>query len=765
MSSLANQQRLQRVAVLRAVHSILAGADLSTSISPSRNSASFCVEVLLHLAHAALQSSSEATQLRCVRTLLLELPNHPLDRDSSSAMCHALRTLCHNSHASPPVQQAVKLLLAVLGSTAAPPTERPLQLPSRVAAAANAGQRFVSASGIQLFRGPSWDSLRSCSSAFMIDISTLPYSALGHAFHSLHCATVGTIEDEPLFAGHFLQQLPDDSELIELETKWLQLASPASAHSSVEEACSTPRSVCQHPSSQELLLPHALLVSLMASLTNSASQSEATLKALSILAKVLADRCVFDKSHGISAVSSCLHEIMASNFFGAQRCFTLLYNVTAHLVLMDCNSMQLSEQLLAVLHSLLLAFSAMTRRVSASAHVLLSSEMRHAWSCAANLFVHFVTAGGCVVKPLVSNADSSRSLCILLDAARCYGLSCHSSLCRLLFLSLSGEPELLLPLITSSSTLVAETIEISDHSKVAGWLLAHMAHCPVAQSRDCLFVLVFRIVIAPVDPGQEPLDVAKANALLSVLLRFRLSSVLHLFSGHFPTDYSESMCRWLFKALRSNPVESFDKKSAIDFFCSVERVTKFPVDAQSASAWPAALFDLPHEQMAFDLHALSVAELRVVEHYLCQLWFHDCETADSSIPHRDSRSLLIVNALCSLRHHMACAFLASGLLKYTVSHAIFRCSRGSVVGHGMAASFELINSVFVDLFVPSGPAQSRCYDAVLSGVLDVISKLIMVHAADGESAQLSRDSCLPALFFEQKLQVLLNCKYCCDLLD
>ena len=731
---------------------------MQTVVPSSRSSASFCLAVLLQLADAALQSASEATQLRCIRVLLLEVPNHPLDFDSASRMCEALHALGNSSDVSPTVQQAVKLLLAVLGSTSSLPLERftTPRLPSRFPAPAAAYQRFASEHGVMLFEGPSWVSLRACNSAFMIDISTVPYSTLGHAFETLQRSTVRTIEDDPLFGGHLLQQLPDDSELIELESKWLQLAALVNAQPSARgDACPSPPPMSPDRKHQELLLPEGVLMKLMGCLTTSKSECEATLKASSILAKVLADRCVYDKTLGITAVSSCLHEILVSSFFSAQCCFTVLYNITAHLVIMECNSMHLSEELLGVLHSLLQSFWVMTRRVPLSSHSSLSNQIRHAWSCAANLLVHFVTAGGFVIQPLVVSPGCSRSLFILLDAARCYGLPCHSALCRLLFLSLSAEPELLLALVESESTLVIENIQISGRSKVLGWLLAHMSHCPVGQSRDCLFVLLFKIIIAPTDLGQEPLDASKSNALLSVLLKFRLSSVLHVFSGHFPTDYSESICRWLFKAMRSNPVENFDKSSAIDFFCSVERSSRLSVDIQSTAGWPASLFVLPHDQLALELHALSVAELRIVENFLCQLWFHHCESADTSIPSRDSRPFVIVTILCSLSHHMACAFLVSGLLKYSVSHAIFRCSRGSSVEHGMSCSFELINSVFLELFVPSDSKSSHCFVAVLSGVLDLISKLIMVHPAEGEAAPLSHDLPLPALFLERKLQVLV----------
>jgi hypothetical protein len=753
MSTFSKFQHMQRVAVLRSVHSILAGSDFQTSISPSRNS-NYCADVMLHLAEAALQSASEAMQLRCIRVLLNEVPHHPLDFDSSSKMCQALRALCGSASTSPAVQQSVKLLLAIVGSNSSLPTELLPRLPSRVLAPTD--QHFTSASGVRLFQGPLWDSLRACNSAFLIDISAVPFCTLGHAFGSLHSSIVRTIEDDPVFGGHLLQQLPEDSELIELESKWLQPASEGSVdHSASGKAGASSLSESTGHTVQELFLPEGTLVKIMDCLTTSNSESEATSKASSILAKVLADRCVFDKVHGISAVSSCLHEIVVSNFFSSQCCFTILYNITAHLAIMDCNSMHLSEQLLAVLHSLLHAFWTMTRHVPPSSHASLSSQIRHAWSCAANLFVHFVTAGGFVIQSLVAMSGSSRSLFVLLDAARCYGLSCHSALCRLLFLSISGEPEQLFALVNADSTLSAGTIQISDHAKVLGWLLTHMSHCPVSQSRDCLFVLVFKIVTVPMDSGQEPLDVGKSNALLAALLQFRLSSVLHVYSCHFPTDYSESICRWLFKAIRSHPVDNFDKRSAIDFFCSVERVARYPVDIQLNSAWPALLFDLPQEKLASELHVLSVAELRVVESYLCQLWFHCCEVADTSIPSRDSRPFFIIKVLSAQRHHMACAFLAFGLLKYSVSYAIFRSSRGSTVEHGMSCSFELINNVFMELFVPSDPASLPCYDAVLSGFLDLISKLIMVHPIDAESPPLSLDSSLPALFLKRKLQVIL----------
>lgn len=759
MSSLASLQHLQRVAVLRAVHSILAGSDLQTSISPSRDNASFSVHVLLHLADAALQCSSEASQLRCLRVLLLEVPNHPLDVDSSSNMCAALRKLSHRPDAFPSVQQAVKLLSAVLSSpaTASVPTERASLLPSRLPPPDVTNQRFMSQSGVlRIFQGPSWDSLRVCNSSFMIDISTVPYSTLGRCFECMHSSTVSSIEDDPEFGGHLLQQVPDDSELIELEGKWLHLAPLVDKQPCArEQPCASPRPSPTGLSAQELLLPEAVLVKLMACLTTSKSESESTLKASSIMARVLADRCVFDKSHGVAAVSACLHEIMASSFFSANCCFTILYNVTAHLAAMDCNSVQLCEQLLPVLHSLLRGFNAMTRRVSLSTHASSSDQIRNAWDCAANLFVHFVTAGGFVVQPLIATPDGSRSLFILIDAARCYGLTCHAAFCRLLFLSVSSDPEVLLALVSSNSTVLPETVQISEHSKVLGWLLAHMSHCAVGQSRDCLFVLLFKLVICHMNTGQETLDVAKANALLYVLLQFRLSSVLHVFSSHFPTDYSESICRWLFKALRSNPVDNFDKRSAIDFFCCVERFARFSVDLQSTACWPAVLFDLPNEKLALELHALSVVELRAVENYLCQLWFHYC--ADASIPSCDSKPFLIVKTLCSLRHHMACAFLVAGVLKYSVSYAIFRSCRKSTVEHGMSCSFELINSVFLELFVPSDSASPRCYDAVLSGVVDLISKLVMVHSVEVESAPLSLRSPLPALFLERKLQVPSVC--------
>jgi hypothetical protein len=754
MSSLTSQQHLQRVAVLRAVHSILAGSEFQTSMSPSRDIANFSLEVLLHLADAALQSTNEATQLRCIRVLLLEAPNHELEVESSLRMCHALRALSNRADAFPTVQQAVKLLFAVLVPCSSLPADRAPLLPPRIPAPTITNQRFMLGSGIRIFQGSPWESLRVCNSAFMIDISTVPYSTLGYAFDSLHSSTVRTIEDDPEFGGHLLQQLPEDSELIEVERKWLHIASLVNAQPCARDE-SYPRPVSPNHTFQELLLPEGLLVKLMACLTTSNSESETFLKASSIMARVLADRCVFDKAHGVSAVSACLHEIMVSSFFSAKCCFTLLYNVAAYLVIMDCNSVQLSEQLLVVLHSLLRGFWAMTRRVSVSAHVSLSNHIRRAWSCAANLFVHFITAGGFVVQPLIVTSDSSRSLFVLLNAAYCYGLNCHSALCRLLFLSLSSEPDLLLAMFNSDSTLVSETIQTSDHSKVLGWLFVHMSHCPVGQSRDCLFVLVFKIVIAQINAGQEPLDVSKTNALLLVLLKFRLSSVLHVFSGHFPTDYSESICRWLFKALRSNPVDNFDKRSAIDFFCTVERVARFPVDLQSSSCWPASLFDLPDEKLAFELHALSVSELRFAENYLCQLWFHNC--TDSCIPSRESRPFSIIKTLCSLRHHMACAFLVSSLLKYSVSCAIFRCSRKSTVEHGMSCSFELINNTFLELFVPSDSASPHCYDAVLSGVLDLISKLVMVHSVEVESAPLPLHSPLPALFLEQKLQVTFVC--------
>jgi hypothetical protein len=42
----------------------------------------------------------------------------------------------------------------------------------------------------------------------------------------------------------------------------------------------------------------------------------------------------------------------------------------------------------------------------------------------------------------------------------------------------------------------------------------------------------------------------------------------------------------------------------------------------------------------------------------------------------------------------------------------------------------------------------------LSGVVDLISKLVMVHSVEVESAPLSLRSPLPALFLERKLQVL-----------
>lgn len=752
MSSPINLQHLQRVAVLRSVHSILAGSDLQTSISPSHDS-SFCADVLLHLAEAALRSASEAMQLRCIRVLLLEVPNHPLDFDSSSRMCEALCILCSDSGASPTVQQSAKLLLAVLGFNSSISTEHPPLLPSRVLA--HASQRFPTESEIRIFRGPMWDSLRACDSAFLIDISTVPRCALGHAFESLHNSVFRTVEDDPVFGGHLLQQLPEDSELIELESKWLQPVSQSNADpSACDNGGAWPRSVFSDRTVQELLLPEGVLLKIMECLTTSKSESEATLKASSILAKVLADRCVFDSAHGISAVSSCLHEIVVSSFFSSQCCFTIMYNITAYLSIMDCNAMHLSEQLLGVLHSLLRAFWAMTRRVPLSSHSSFSNHIRRAWRSAANLFIHFVTAGGFVIQPLISMSGSSRSLFILLDAARCYGLSCHAALCRLLFLSVLSEPEQLVAMVKADSTLAAETFQISDHSKVLSWLLTHMSHCPVSQSRDCLFVLVFKIVIVPVDSGQEPLDAAKSNALLSALLRFRLSSVLHVFSGHFPTDYSESICRWLFKALRTNPVDNFDKRSAIDFFCSVERIARYPVDMQPGSGWPASLFDMPNEKLACELHVLSVVELRVVENYLCQLWFHECEVANTSIPSQESRLFAIVKALSTQRHHMACAFLAFGLLKYSVSYAIFRCSRGSTVEHGMSCSFELINTIFLELFVPFDSASPQCFDAILSGFLDLISKLIMVHPVDAESPPLSIDCCLPELFLKRKLQVL-----------
>jgi hypothetical protein len=757
MSSRNSIQHLQRVAVLRAAHSILAGSDMQTVVSPSRNNASFCVAVLLQLAVVALQSASEATQLRCIRVLLLEVPNHPLDSDSASRMCDALRTLGNSSEVSATVQQAVKLLLAVLGSTSPLSAERftAPHLPPRFPKPAAPNQRFTSESGIRVFEGPSWVSLRACNSAFMVDISTVPYSTLGHAFETLNRSTVRTIEDDPLFGAHLLQQLPDDSELIELESKWLQSAALVNSQLHARgEACPSPPPLSPVRAHEELLLPEGVLVKLMRCLTAVKSDCEQTSKASSILAKVLADRCVFDKIHGMPAVSSCLHEILVSSFFSAQCCFTLLYNVTAHLVIMECNSMHLSEQLLVVLHSLLRSFWATTRRAPLQTHSSSSNHIRHAWSCAANLLVHFVTAGGFVIQPLIVSPGCSRSLFILLDAARCYGLTCHSALCRLLFLSLSGEPEQLLALVESDSSLGSETTQISDRSKVLGWLLGHMSHCPVGQSRDCLFVLLFKIIIAPADLGQEPLDSSKTNALLFVLLKFRLSSVLHVFSGHFPTDYSESICRWLFKALRSHPVENFDKSSAIDFFCSVERLSRFPVDLQAAAAWPASLFVLTPEQLALELHALSVAELRIVENYICQLWFHHCESAHTSIPSCDSTPFALVKLLCALRHHMACALLASGLLKYSVAYAIFRCSRGSTVEHGMACSFELINTVFLELFVSSDSKSPHCFDAVLAGVLDLISKLIMVHAAEGEATPLAHDQSLPALFLARKLQVL-----------
>jgi hypothetical protein len=602
-----------------------------------------------------------------------------------------------------------------------------------------------------------WDSLRACNSAFLIDVSTVPHCTLGQAFASLHSPALHTIEDDPVFGGHISQQLPEDSELIELENKWLQPASHGSADPIASGNASTAHlSVSSGRSVQELLLPEGVLAKIMDCLTNCDSESEATVKASSILAKVLADRCVFDSVHGISAVSSCLHEIMLSNFFSSECCFVILYNISAHLAIMDCNSMQLSEQLLAVLHSLLVAFWTMTRRVPTSSHSSLSKQIRRAWSCAANLFVHFVTAGGLVIQSLITTSSSLRSVFVLVDAARMYGLSCHSAFCRLLFLSVSGEPEQLLSLVDADSTLAPSAIQISDHARVLGWLLTHMSHCPVGQSRDCLFVLVFKIVIVTSESGQEPLDVAKSNALLAALLQFRLSSVLHVYSGHFPTEYSESICRWLFKALRSHPVDSFDKRSAIDFFCSVERVARHVVDVHSASSWPALLFDLPPEELASELHALSVAELRVVESYLCQLWFHHCELADTSTPSRETRPFFIIKVLSALRHHMACAFLAFGLLKYSVSYSIFRSSRGSTVEHGLSCSFELINDVFVELFVPSDPASPPCYDAVLSGFLDLVSKLIMVHPVDAESPPLSLDSSLPALFLKRKLQVPLS---------
>jgi hypothetical protein len=299
MSSLSSLQHLQRVAVLRAVHSVLAGADLQTSVSPSRDSAVFSVDVLLHLADAALQSASEATQLRCLRVLLLEVPNHPLDFDSSLRMCSTLRALTVRFDVFPAVQQAVKLLLAVLGSSAAAPSPRHSLLPPRIAAPSVTNTRFDSECGTRIFQGPSWDALRVCNSAFMIDTSTIPYSALGHAFESLHTATASTIEDDPEFGSHLLQHLPDDSELIELERKWLHFAPPGRAHAQARGASSScPRAAPQGHPLQELLLPHAALAKLMQCLTTSKSESEATLKASSIMAKVLADRCVFDPSHG-----------------------------------------------------------------------------------------------------------------------------------------------------------------------------------------------------------------------------------------------------------------------------------------------------------------------------------------------------------------------------------------------------------------------------------------------------------------------------------
>jgi hypothetical protein len=81
----------------------------------------------------------------------------------------------------------------------------------------------------------------------------------------------------------------------------------------------------------------------------------------------------------------------------------------------------------------------------------------------------------------------------------------------------------------------------------------------------------------------------------------------------------------------------------------------------------------------------------------------------------------------------------------------------------MSCSFELINNIFLELLVPAAPSSSRCHDAVLGGVLDLISKLIMVHSVEAEAACLALDSTLPALFLERKLQVmeLHVVSFCC----